>query len=90
MIRNKSKSTIVLEWMGRRQELPAGWSANLDPESESYLLLKYPDVLESDVKENIVEKLLAKKIEKKTEEKIEEVVKKEKTKRVKRTKKAKK
>jgi len=60
MIRNKTNSTIVLEWMGKRKELAAGWSANLDPESESYLLLKYPDVLEGDIKENVVLKLVKK------------------------------
>ena len=62
MIRNKTNSTIILEWMKQRKELPAGWSATLDPESESYLLLKYPDALEGDIKENVVTKLLQKSV----------------------------
>jgi len=84
MIRNKSNSTIVLEWMGRKKELPAGWSFSqaegLDPESESYLVLKYPDVLESDIKENLILKMVKeqvkKEVKKKTEKKAEKKTKK--------------
>ena len=53
MIKNNTDKTLVLEWMGQRKELGAHWSMELDPESESYLLLKYPE-LSSDSTKNVI------------------------------------
>ena len=54
MIINKSDRTLVLEWMGRKKDLPANWSVELDKESEDYLCLKYKGEIIGDSDSNLI------------------------------------
>lgn len=54
MIINKSDRTLVLEWMGRKKDLPANWSVELDKESEDYLCLKYRGEIVGNSNSNLI------------------------------------
>ncbi len=54
MIKNNTKSTITLEWMGNTHSIPAGWTFETDAESEKYLLEKYKELnIKNEIKKSI-------------------------------------